>query len=127
MIPVERDPHSAPFFDAAAEGALLLRYSPSSGEWSEPAARVCSVTQATDLEWRESTGTGGLVTWTIKPGRGSTPDTVVGIVELAEGPWLTVPLDIPPAELREGLPIRITFVRPEHSEPLPVGTVELPS
>ena len=24
-------------------------------------------------------------------------------------------------ELREGLPIRVTFVRPEDSEPLPVG------
>lgn len=125
MIPVERDPYSAPFFDAAAQGTLLLRYSPSSGEWSEPAARVCSVTQATDLEWRPATGTGELVTWTIKPGRQSTPDTVVGIVELAEGPWLTVTLDVPPAELREGLPIRVTFVRPEDSEPLPVGTLEL--
>jgi uncharacterized OB-fold protein len=124
MIPVERDPYSAPFFDAAAEGTLLLRYSPSSGEWSEPAAQVCSVTQATDLEWRPAAGTGQLVTWTIKPGRLSTPDTVVGIVELAEGPWLTVPLDIPPASLCEGLPIRVTFVRPEDSEPLPIGTLE---
>jgi len=125
MIPVERDPHSAPFFDAAAEGTLLLRYSPSSGEWSEPVARVCSVTQATDLEWRPAAGTGELVTWTIKPGRPSTPDIVVGVVELAEGPWLTVSLDVPPAELREGLPIRVIFVRPQDSEPLPIGTLEL--
>lgn len=125
MIPVERDPYSAPFFDAAAEGTLLLRYSPSSGEWSEPAAQVCSVTQATDLEWRPATGTGSLVTWTIKPGRESTSDMVVGIVELAEGPWLAMSLDISPNDLREGLPIRVAFVRPEDSEPLPVGTLEL--
>jgi uncharacterized protein len=123
MIPVERDTHSAPFFDAAARGELLLRYSPSSGEWSEPAAVVCSVTQAEDLEWRPAAGTGELVTWTVKPGRDA-PDTVVGIVELAEGPWLTMRLDLPPTRLREGLPIRVGFVRPEDGEPLPVGREE---
>jgi uncharacterized protein len=124
MIPVERDPHSAPFFDAAAEGRLLLRYSPSSGEWSEPAALVCAVTQAADLEWRESAGRGELVTWTVKPGRTkdgvSIPDVLIGIVELVEGPWLALRLlDVPTPS--EGLPIRVDFVRPEGSEPLPVG------
>lgn len=124
MIPVERDAHSAPFFDAAAQGTLLLRYSPSSSEWSEPAALVCAVTQATDLEWRAAAGRGELVTWTVKPGRTkdgvTTPDVVVGIVELTEGPWLALRLlDVP--TLREGLPIRVDFVQPEGSEPLPVG------
>jgi uncharacterized protein len=32
LAPVVRDDFSAPFFDASAEGRLLLRYSPSSGE-----------------------------------------------------------------------------------------------
>ena len=125
MIPVERDAHSAPFFDAAAEGRLLLRYSPSSGEWSEPAALVCAVTQAADLEWRAATGRGELVTWTVKPSRDeSTPGIVLGVVELAEGPWLALRLDVPPAELHAGLRLRVGFVRPDGSEPLPVGTLE---
>lgn len=126
MIPVERDTHSAPFFDAAANGTLLLRYSPSSGEWSEPAALVCAATQSEDLEWHAATGTGELVTWTVKPGRTkdgvSTPDTTVGIVELAEGPWLTLQLhDVPASDLRAGLPLRVDFVRPDGSEPLPIA------
>lgn len=124
--PVVRDEFSAPFFDAAARGELLLRYSRSSGEWSEPAALLCSVSQADDLEWRPAAGTGQLVSWTIKPGRArdDSPavDTVIGLVELAEGPWL--PLQLPEVDqglLRVGAPVRVEFVQPEGSEHLPVA------
>lgn len=120
--PVTRDTFSAPFFDAAANGILLLRYSPSSGEWSEPAAMVCSVTQARDLEWRPSSGRGELVSWTVKR------DAVIGIVELAEGPWLTLLLpDADPAALRVGTPVTVAFVKPEGSEFLPVGRCTEPA
>ncbi|HEY8532642.1 MAG TPA: OB-fold domain-containing protein [Micromonospora sp.] len=127
LSPVVRDDFSAPFFDAAAEGRLLLRWSPSSGEWSEPTALVCSVTQAADLEWREASGRGSLVSWTIKPGRERdgvrTPDTVIAIVELEEGPWLT--LQVVNADDRSrlavGAPVRVEFVQPDGSEYLPVA------
>ncbi len=129
LTPVVRDEYSAPFFDAAAEGRLMLRYSPGSGAWSEPAALLCSVTQADDLEWREACGAGELVTWTIKPGRRRTdeersPDQVIGIVELAEGPWLTLRLvDATGPELRAGMPVRVDFAHPEGGEPIPVGRI----
>jgi uncharacterized OB-fold protein len=128
LAPVVRDTFSAPFFDAAAEGRLLLRYSPSSGEWSEPAAVVCAVTQADDLEWRESAGTGELVSWTIKPGRPQADQpavpTYLGVVELAEGPWLALQLrDATLENLRVGAPVRIAFEQPEGSEHLPVGVL----
>jgi uncharacterized protein len=126
--PVVRDDFSAPFFDATAEGRLLLRFSPSSGEWSEPAARFCSVTQAADLEWREASGRGRLVSWTVKPGRARDDqpavDSVIGIVELEEGPWLTLLLpDADPSLLGVGTPVTVAFVQPEGSEHLPVGSV----
>lgn len=129
LIPVVRDESSAPFFDAAAEGRLMLRYSPHSGEWSEPGALVCSVTQAADLEWRAAEGTGALVTWTIKPGRrredgDRSPDQAIGIVELAEGPWLTLRLvDAVGPELRAGMAVRVDFHRPEGGEAMPVGRI----
>jgi uncharacterized OB-fold protein len=128
LAPVVRDDFSAPFFDAAAEGRLLLRYSPSSGEWSEPAAVVCSVSQAQDLEWRESSGQGRLVTWTVKPGRAKdgrpAVDTIIGVVELAEGPWLTLQLPgADPGPLEVGKPVRVDFVQPEGSEYLPVARI----
>lgn len=126
--PVVRDDFSAPFFDASAEGRLLLRFSPSSGEWSDPAARFCSVTQAADLEWRESSGRGRIVSWTVKPGRPKDDqpavETVIGIVELDEGPWLTLLLpDADPAVLAIGAAVTVAFVQPEGSEHLPVGVL----
>jgi len=126
LAAVVRDEFSAPFFDAGAEGRLLLRYSPSSGDWSEPAALVCSATQAEDLEWREASGRGRLVTWTTKPGRSRDgeviPDTTIGIVETDEGPWLTLLLpDADPRSLRVGAPTVVEFVQPEGSEHLPVA------
>lgn len=132
LAPVVRDDFSAPFFDATAEGRLLLRYSPSSGEWSEPAARFCSVTHADDLEWRESTGRGTVVSWAVKPGRTrdgvTTPDVVVGVIELDEGPWLSVWLpEVDQARLAVGAAAYIGFAQPEGSEHLPVGYLAEPA
>ena len=126
LNPVVRDDFSAPFFDAAARGELMLRFSPSSGEWSEPAAYVCSVSQAADLEWRTASGQGRLVSWTIKPGRAKDDkpavDTVIGIVEADEGPWLPLQFpDVDRAQLRVGAPVRVEFVQPEGGEHFPVG------
>lgn len=126
LAPVVRDDFSAPFFEAAAEGRLLLRFSPSSGEWSEPAAQFCSVTQADDLEWREASGRGRLVSWTVKPGRSrdgeTTPDTVIGVVETDEGPWLSLLLpDVDQTALAVDTPVSVEFVQPEGSEHLPVA------
>src|SRR5690625_8043555 len=94
LTTIVSDEYSIPFFDAAREGRLLLRYSPSRDEWSEPAARYCAITQATDLCWREASGYGKLISWTVKPsrtrGEEQLPEVVLGIVELEEGPWLTV-------------------------------------
>lgn len=129
LAAVVRDEFSAPFFDAAARGVLMLRYSPSSGEWSEPSAVLCAVTQADDLEWREASGTGTIVSWTVKPGRSRdgdvTPDVTIALVETTEGPWLSMWLaEADPAALVVGAPVRIGFDRStEDSEWLPIGQV----
>jgi hypothetical protein len=44
----------------------------------------------------------------------------VGIVELNEGPWLYAHVAVPPVRLHAGQPLRVTFHRPEGSEPVPV-------
>ena len=50
------------------------------------------------------------------------PDTIVGIVETAEGPWLTLRIvnadEVPPAVDR---PVRVEFVHPDNSEAVPVA------
>lgn len=132
LATVIRDEYSAPFFEAAAEGRLLLRYSPSSDEWSDPDSRICSVSQADDLEWRESSRIGHLVSWTIKPGRTreevTTPDVVLGIVEMSEGPWLSLWLpEVDQAQLAVGRAVHISFVHPAEGvegESLPVAQLQ---
>ena len=128
VAPLLRDTASAAFFDAAAEGTLLLRFSPSSGHWSAPTATACELTQALDLEWRAATGRGTLVSWTVVPSPTADgvapPPTVVGIVELEEGPWLTVQLvDDAAGHVHAGAPMTIEFVRPEGGEAVPVGVL----
>jgi uncharacterized OB-fold protein len=129
VAPLLRDDRSAAFFDGAAEGTLLLQFSPSSGLWSSPTATACETTQATDLQWRAASGRGRLVSWTIIPRRPVDdvvpPPTVIGIVELNEGPWLTVQLvDGAEESVRTGAPVTIDFVRPDDSESVPVGVLD---
>jgi len=126
LEPVVRDEYSVPFFEAAAKDELLLRYSPSRETWSEPSALVCATTQATDLEWRAASGQGTLISWTIKPGRtrGDTVEAavVLGIIELDEGPWLSVKIaDADPQRLQVGLRSQIKFEQPENSDYQPVA------
>jgi uncharacterized OB-fold protein len=68
------------------------------------------------------------VTWTVKPGRAKdgrpAVDTIIGVVELAEGPWLTLQLPgADPGRLEVGKPVRVDFVQPEGSEYLPVARI----
>jgi uncharacterized OB-fold protein len=126
LYPIERDERSAPFFEALAEGVVMLQYSPSSGRWSSPGARRCEFTYANDLEWRPSTGHARLVSWTIIPDR-ATPigaETIIGIVELSEGPWLV--LQVHPgtrALLRSDAEVTVSFARPAGSEAIPVASL----
>jgi uncharacterized OB-fold protein len=126
---VIRDERSAPFFDATAEGRLLIRHCPVCGTAYPPQARRCS--DSDELEWMVATGEGTLVTWAVDhaPPLDATlgsPDGVTsafGIVELTEGPWMQVPIiDPAPASLSEGTAMRVQFIRPGGGEAIPAFT-----
>jgi uncharacterized OB-fold protein len=124
--PVVRDEASAPFFDAAAEGRLLIRRCAACGHWIAPYQRMgasldrCPACTSDRLEWAAAAGTGILVTWTVVHGRTGGAERTVGVVELAEGPWLTAPLDADPAGLVAGTEMAVGFERPGGGEPVPV-------
>jgi uncharacterized OB-fold protein len=123
---VTRDGASAPFFDATAEGRLLIRRCPACGTAHPAQARRC--TDSDELEWEDASGDAVLITWAVDhstpldPVLGS-PDgltSTVGIVELTESPWLQVPIvGADPATLTEGTPMRVQFVRPGDGEAIP--------
>jgi uncharacterized OB-fold protein len=122
---IARDDASAPFFDAAAEGTLLLRRCPTCGQWSAPHHARCADGSA--LEWAPAAGTATLVSWAVDPlpavdEQLATPSggTCLGLVELAEGPWMHVAIvGVDPAVLHEGDALAVRFVRPGGGEPAP--------
>jgi uncharacterized OB-fold protein len=125
MSAVSRDEASAPFFDAAASGRLLVRRCADCGHWVAPYTRMgqaldrCPACTSPRLEWAEASGAATLVTWTVlhtREGAGRP----IGVVELDEGPWLTARVDADPATLSAGMALTVAFARPGGGEAVPV-------
>jgi uncharacterized OB-fold protein len=122
---IERDDASAPYFDAAREGRLLIRRCPACGRLFPPHQHECPDGSA--LEWLPVAGTATLVTWSVDHGAGISPQLtsatggeVIAIVELAEGPWLhTAVPGVDPAALTAGIPMRVEFLPLGGGEPVP--------
>jgi uncharacterized OB-fold protein len=124
---VERDEASAPYFDAARDGRLVVRRCASCDRLFPPAQAGCP--DGGELSWQEVAGTATLVTWAVDDGTSTAPELanaagdgeVIGVVELAEGLWLNTALPgVDPAALREGLPMRVDFLALGGGEPVPV-------
>jgi uncharacterized protein len=114
--PVVRDAATAEFFDGTAAGQFLLRHCQDCGALSVPQAAQCERCSSTALDWRPASGDATLVSWTVahsKPdATGKTNRTILGIGELAEGPWWWSQIvDADPARLRVGAPLRVGFER----------------
>ena len=114
--PVTRDAATAEFFDGTAAGQFLLRHCTDCGALSTPQAAQCERCCSTALDWRPASGDATLVSWTVAHGRpdasGTASRTILGIAELAEGPWWWSQIaDADPAQLRVGTPLRIIFRR----------------
>jgi uncharacterized protein len=125
VLPLLRDDASAPFFDAASTGRLLLRHCRPDRHWNAPSALTCTECGRAGLEWAESAGAGTVLSWAVvhhRPGPDGTPAaTPVAIVQLDEGPWLRGPLRLaegvrPGSDLR----VRVAFERADAGEPVPV-------
>ena len=131
-FPIVRDDASAPFFDAARGGALLIQrcgmceHEQFALTGLSAGVGRCRRCGAQDPAWIPAKGTGRVETFTVIPGRpakdGSPPvPTVAAIVELDEGPWMTAPLDAPPGDVTVGAPVVVAFLPGEgEAEPLPV-------
>lgn len=122
LLVLQRDSWSAPFFDAAARGHLMILHCGDCGESSAPQARRCAVCSSDNIQWVESPGRGEIVTWTTPHVRnnGSTePAYVVAIVQLLEGPWIYAHSS-PDMTLRAGQLVSIDFSPVTGGESLPV-------
>ncbi len=130
LTPVRRDDFSAPFFDAAARGKLVIRrcvnghfIAPYLGATAGSAAR-CPDCQTEEIEWYEATGAATLVSWIVthlKEDQGGGLK-YSGLVEVEEGPWMYALLDLPADPvLSVGLPLTVGFVATDDGgETIPV-------
>jgi uncharacterized OB-fold protein len=113
---IERNEASAPFFDAAREGRLLIRRCTVCGRLYPPQQRRC--VDGEPLEWVPATGAATLISWAVDHGAAVAPEllsaagdgSVIGVVELEEGPWMNAALPgVDPTRLRDGMPMRVEF------------------
>lgn len=125
--PVPHPDHkSEPYWDGAADGKQRLQRCLACGKFRNYPQLVCPDCYSLDVEWVEASGYGKVHSWTVAhhaflPAfRDDVPYTLV-IVDLREGPRTMGRLDpSAAADLRIGLPVRLTFERNAQGTPLPV-------
>ena len=113
-VPVP-DEISAPFFDGAREGRLMLQHCTSCGGWSFPVRERCPHCFAGTLEWKAASGRGTLYTFAIMhqvmhPGFATSVPYNVSQVDLAEGVrMITNVVGIGNDALRPGMALEVVF------------------
>jgi uncharacterized OB-fold protein len=114
------------FWEAAAEGRLLVQACPDCGERQFFPRSWCHYCGSERVEWVESDGIGHVHTHTVirrateLPGFADEVPYVVAYVELDEGVRMcTNVVDCDPEAVEHGLPVEVTFERPTDSVGLP--------
>lgn len=110
-------PETQPYWDAAAEGRLVLPRCRACGTVIWYPRALCPGCQSVDVEWFEASGRGTVYSYTVnRTGRADHPSYrdvdvhVLAYVELAEGPRvLTNIVDVDPDGVRCGQPVQAVF------------------
>jgi uncharacterized OB-fold protein len=127
-LPVLGDELSRTYWEAAREGRLLIQRCAACGEYQFYPRGHCVHCSAAGPEWIEANGTGRLHTFSVvhrTATQAFAEDVpyVVGILELDDGPRLTVNVvDTPLEELACDLPVRVVFTTVTQEITLPVVT-----
>jgi uncharacterized OB-fold protein len=102
-----------PFWDAAAEGRLLLPRCNACGRHFFRPEVACTHCFATDWQWAEASGRGTLYSYTVvhrAPAPGFAVPLALAIVELEEGPAVFSNLvDVAEADIRIGMALQVRF------------------
>ncbi len=109
------EPESQPYWDAAAEGKLLLRSCSDCGAVHHYPRPFCPACWSENVEWVEASGKGTLYTWStvfvndMYPFRERLP-YIAAVVDLEEGPrMMTNVIDAAPEDLSVGMALQVTF------------------
>ena len=113
-------PETAPYWEAAADGTLLLRRCPDCElTFYYPRAR-CPDCLGDDVEWVEADGTGTVYAHTSTETVAAWPEEdlplVLAYVELDEGPRVMTNVRADPEDVAVGTRVRVEFVDTETEE-----------
>ena len=108
---------TAPYWEAAREGRLVVQECRSCGRLSHPPLPACPRCHGRDLGWRAVSGTGTVYTYTVvrHPTHFAFAAQIpyaIAVVELAEGPRLLtnlVDVEPDPDALPLDLPVEVRF------------------
>ena len=125
------DEASAPYFEGAAAGRLMLMRCIRCGTYRYPSRDRCDACWSTDTEWVQASGRATLHSWVIfhqvyHPGFADCVPYNVAVVELAEGPRITTNIvGVGNDALRAGMPLQVTFETVAEGTALPKFTPAL--
>ncbi|MGW3443682.1 Zn-ribbon domain-containing OB-fold protein [Streptomyces sp. NPDC001076] len=111
----EPDAFTRPYWEAAAEGRLLLRRCGSCARAHHYPREFCPHCWSEDVTWEPATGRATLYTWSVVhrndlPPFGDRVPYVPAVVDLAEGPrMMTELVAADPEALRAGLELEVAF------------------
>lgn len=118
---VPSTPGTEPYWEAAKEGKLLLKYSKVDGKPHYYPRGICPYTFSTDLEWREAKGTGVIYTYSIM--HAGKPPFVIAYVTLDEGvSMMTNIVDVPFEDVKVGMKVKVVFKDMDNGGKLPCFT-----
>jgi uncharacterized protein len=119
----EIDAFTRTYWEAAADGRLLIRRCRACGVAHHYPREFCPRCWSEDVVWQEAGGRATLYTWSVvhvndlPPFRSRVPYTAA-VVDLAEGPrMMTEVVDCPPERLRIGMELRVRFRTVESAGP----------
>ncbi|MFE4871462.1 Zn-ribbon domain-containing OB-fold protein [Streptomyces sp. NPDC056682] len=127
----EVDAFTRTYWEAAAEGRLLIRHCDGCDRPHHYPREFCPYCWSEDVRWREASGRATLYTWSVVhrndlPPFGERVPYVAAVVDLAEGPrMMTEVVGCGESALRIGMDLCVTF-RPEPGAEAPAIPVFTP-
>ena len=114
------NPENKAFFDAAANGKLLLKYCTGCGAFHHYPRAICPHCFSGKTEWRDAKGTGTVYTYSVLR-RGVPVPYCIAYVTLEEGvSMLTNIVDCDLDAVTIGMKVRVVFKPTEGGPPVPM-------
>jgi uncharacterized OB-fold protein len=115
-------PETASYWEAAAQGRLLLKLCAACGAYHFYPRVICPFCFSDKTEWRDAAGTGTIYSFSVM--RRAEIPYAIAYVTLAEGPtMMTNIVDCDLDAIRIGQRVRLVFRAAENGQPVPMFTL----